>query len=383
MMNNTQILELIANGEDSKQQFKANMTNADALAAELVAFSNAKGGQLLIGVNDDGSLSGLNAQDIVRLNQLISNVASQHIKPPITPMTQNFSIDNNMILLVEVEDGINKPYMDNQGFFWTKVGADKRKITAREELQRLFQAAHLVHADELPISGTSIDDVDMPFFNDFFEKLYRPTPLEWEMERKQLFHNMNLMKNGELNLTGLLLFAKRPQFKRPAFIVKAVAFAGNSITENYYLDSRDISGKLSDMFQQAMNFVMANIHHRQNGQSVNSIGEPEIPHIVFEELIANALIHRDYFISGSIKLLIFQNRIEIISVGHLPNNLTVEHIKMGNSNLRNPILASFATRLLPYRGLGSGIRRALANYPDIEFIDDRERNCFTAIIYRN
>lgn len=83
-----------------------------------------------------------------------------------------------------------------------------------------------------------------------------------------------------------------------------------------------------------------------------------------------------------VKIFIFPERIEIISPGHLPNNLTIENIKSGNSNIRNPILASFAAKILPYRGLGSGILRALRLWPDIEFIDDREECLFKVIIKR-
>jgi ATP-dependent DNA helicase RecG len=92
--------------------------------------------------------------------------------------------------------------------------------------------------------------------------------------------------------------------------------------------------------------------------------------------------HRDYFISAPVRVLLFTDRIEIISPGHLPNNLTVQNIINGNSNIRNPILASFATRILPYRGLGSGIKRALKAYSHIDFIDDREGNLFKVIIQR-
>ena len=120
----------------------------------------------------------------------------------------------------------------------------------------------------------------------------------------------------------------------------------------------------------------------QNEQGFNSTGEPEIPKIVFEELIANALIHRDYFVSAPVKVLVFADRIEIISPGHLPNHLTIENIKMGNSNIRNPILASFASKVLPYRGLGSGIKRAIRAYPHIEFIDDQDGNTFRVTIER-
>jgi len=71
-----------------------------------------------------------------------------------------------------------------------------------------------------------------------------------------------------------------------------------------------------------------------------------------------------------------------VAAGNLPNNLTVENIKAGNSNIRNPTLASFANSLLPYRGLGSGIIRALEKYPDIDFFDDKEGNLFKVTLKR-
>ena len=99
--------------------------------------------------------------------------------------------------------------------------------------------------------------------------------------------------------------------------------------------------------------------------------------------LVNALVHRDYLISAPIRLFIFDNRIEIISPGHLPNNLTVEKILAGNSNIRNPILVSYIAKgLLPYKGIGSGIRRALDDWHKIEFIDDREGCLFTVIVQR-
>ena len=198
-----------------------------------------------------------------------------------------------------------------------------------------------------------------------------------------ILHNMNLMKDGVLNISGALLFAKNSGFKLPVFIVKAIAFPGNEIHETNYLDSRDISGKLADVFHQSMSFVRGNIHHVQGDQDVNAPGQPEIPPIALEELIANALIHRDYFVSAPVRIFVFDNRVEIISPGHLPNNLTIENIKSGNSNIRNPILASFATKILPYRGLGSGITRALKAHPHIQFKDDRDGNLFSVTILRS
>ncbi|KAF5086186.1 hypothetical protein DSECCO2_61160 [anaerobic digester metagenome] len=128
---------------------------------------------------------------------------------------------------------------------------------------------------------------------------------------------------------------------------------------------------------------MRNLHKIQAGRGVNTPGIPEIPPVVFEELLVNALVHRDYLISAPIRIFIFDNRIEIISPGNLPNNLTVEKIRKGNSNIRNTVLVSFIAKgLLPYRGLGSGIKRAFENWSAIDLIDDRDGSLFNAIIYR-
>ena len=128
---------------------------------------------------------------------------------------------------------------------------------------------------------------------------------------------------------------------------------------------------------------MRNLHKIQAGRGVNAPGLPEIPEGVFEELLVNSLMHRDYLVSAPIRLFIYDNRIEIISPGHLPNNLTVEKIRTGNSNIRNPILVSYAAKgLLPYHGLGSGIKRALAEWPEIDFNDDRDGCLFTVTVHR-
>jgi len=88
-------------------------------------------------------------------------------------------------------------------------------------------------------------------------------------------------------------------------------------------------------------------------------------------------------VNATIRIFIFDDRIEIISPGHLPNNLTVEKIRAGISNIRNPILVSYVAKgLLPYRGLGSGIKRALEDWPDISFTDDREGCMFIATVHR-
>ena len=129
-MNLDDLIKLLACGEDSCHQFKRDFTNADAMAAEIIAFANTTGGQLFIGVNDAGEILGLTAKDVSRLNQLLSNAASQHVKPPLNPLSSNIHTNSGLVMVVEVPKGLNKPYVDNQGRIWVKSGADKRHVTA-------------------------------------------------------------------------------------------------------------------------------------------------------------------------------------------------------------------------------------------------------------
>lgn len=381
-METTELLEIIARGEDGKHQFKANVTNQNSLASEMVAFSNSGGGILIIGVNDDGSVSGLVRDDMARLNQLVSNAASQSVRPAINPITENVLLADGLVMVVSIANGMSKPYMDKDGVIWVKSGSDKRRATSREEIQHMYQSAGLLHGDELAVNGLSVADLDLDYFRRFFEKQYGETVESQDVPLPKLLENMNLMNDGVLNISGALLFAKTPQFRLPVFMVKAVCYPDDNIHLDRYLDNQDITGKLADVFHQSLTFILRNLHHLQFEQNVNAVGEPEIPREALEELLANALIHRDYFVSAPVRLFVFSNRVEIISPGHLPNNLTIANIKSGNSNIRNPILASYATKILPYRGLGSGIRRALMAYPSIDFYDDRDGNQFKVTLKR-
>jgi len=150
-MDQQEFLPKIHAGEDSQTQFKSDITNADSLAAEIVAFSNLKGGVIYVEVDDNGRIPGIPRGEIGRLNQIISNTASQHIKSPIAVQTTNVSPDNsNTVIMIHVPEGLDKPYFDKNGIIWLKNGADKRRINSKEELQRLFQSTDLIHADEIP-----------------------------------------------------------------------------------------------------------------------------------------------------------------------------------------------------------------------------------------
>ncbi|MFZ2633944.1 MAG: RNA-binding domain-containing protein [Desulfosalsimonadaceae bacterium] len=385
-----ELIELISRGEDTRTQFKRSqdVTNAKSLAGEMAAFANCKGGRILIGVDDAGSVIGLSPDDIRRINQLISNTATDCVRPSINPETENISVGGKLVMVVIVPEGISKPYADNDGVFWVKSAADKRRVTSREEVQRMLQSADLVHADEVPVEGATSTDMDMDHFGTFFKRQYGES-LDESLDKDgispgQLLNNLGLARKETLNLAGLMLFGSIPQRNRPAFVVKAVSFVGKDPAGDKYRDSQDIGGCLRDMYKGTISFLTRNLRRVQGQQGFNTEGNLEVAPAALEELVVNMLLHRDYFISAPWRVMMFDDRIELISPGALPNNITVENIRNGVSVIRNPLITSFATKggELPYRGIGTGILRALAAVPDLELESDYDRNLFIARIPR-
>lgn len=375
------ILELIGNGETTKVQFKSDVNNVISIAQEMVAFSNTKGGLILIGIDDKtGNISGLSFQDIQRINNLLSTAAQDHVKSPIFISTETVNIDNNRVIAVTVPEGSDKPHTDKDGVVWVKNAADKRKVTSKEELSRLLQSSGNLYAEEMLLQHSSLEDFNWDKFQSFYEEKYKE-PCQKEEILKYL-ENLRLGTKGKLNVAAALLFGKNLQKLTPAFFITAIWFRGNSIAGTEYRSSENIVGTLDQQYRRGNDFILAKLDKVQSGQSFNSLGKLEIPEIVITELLVNALIHRDYFINDSIKLFVFDDRVEIISPGKLPNSLTEEQIKKGVRRSRNNIIASLAPDLLEYRGAGSGILRALQAYPDIQFINDTQGEQFKVIILR-
>lgn len=385
-METIELIERMSRGEDSRTQFKRGPITSKALAEEMVAFSNSKGGCILFGVDDDGSLFGLSQDQIQHINEILSDAANDKVRPSIYPETEIVRLEEKLVLVVNVRSGISKPYSDKSGGFWVKSGPDKRRITSREELQRMLQASLLIHADEVPVEGTTLSALDDAHFEEFFRNQFgnsvEDALTSSRISITQLLNNLGLARDETLNLAGLLLFGANPQRHRPAFVVKAVSFVGNDPAGERYRDSEDIGGCLRDMHAHTMSFFTRNLRYSQGEKDFNTEGDLEVPLVALEELVVNMFLHRDYFISAPWRVMMFDDRIELISPGALPNNLTIENIRNGVSNIRNPLIASFATKELPYRGIGTGIRRALAAVPELELESDHDSNQFTARIPR-
>lgn len=368
-------------------QLKQEM-DEDKIAAEMIAMSNSKGGIILIGVKDKtGEVIGLTYEQLQLYNNRLATIASDKVKPQLFIFTEVVSVvvkdEIKKVLLVTISEGLNKPYKDSNGTIWVKQGADKRKLTDNTEIMRLFQQSGNLLADEMEVYSTSIEDIDEWLFADYFKREFKRTYQEKGLTYEEALKAKRVMRNGKVTLAGLMFFGKEPQAVKPALTIKVVSFGGNSLSASQYRSKpEDLRGTIPELFKQAMMFLKSSLHHIQQGQGFNSIGILEISQIALEEILQNALLHRDYFKNAPVRVFIFDNRVEIISPGKLPNGLTVDEIKYGNPVIRNNLMVAFGIHTLPFSGLGSGIRRSLEVQPNIELVNDVEGELFIVKIPR-
>lgn len=379
-----ELLNIINAGETSRVQFKEKLDNPDSIAAEMIAMSNSKGGMILFGIRDKtGEIIGLDYQQLQLTGNKLATIANDSVKPQIFILTEVVPLPSDTgvknILVASLEEGIAKPYKDRNGTIWIKQGGDKRRLTDNNEQMRLFQQSGILYVDEIIVPNTGVNDIDEEKVKAYLHKIQGDNI---EKPKDLLYKNLNILKSGRLTLGGLLFFAVNPQQYRPAFCIKAVSFFGNDIGGTDYRDSIDIVGTIPEMFEKGIAFFKTNLRHTQQEQNFNSTGILEISQIALEELLQNALTHRDYSKNASVKILIFDNRVEIVSPGALPNSLTIENIKMGNAVVRNNLIVSYSSKLMKYRGLGSGITRAFKAQPDIELINDSDGEQFKVVIPR-
>lgn len=377
-------MKLIRCGETSRVQFKERFTTPKQMAGEMVAFANGEGGDILFGIRDKtGEVVGLDYEDVQFITRELGNTANEHVRPTVYIKTDVVEYDGKLVLVATVQRGRNKPYKDLSGTIWVKQGADKRRVTDNGEILSLFQEAGEYHPDEMGVSGTSVKDLDTLALDRFFENVYRKSMSDFDLPRDRLLKSLHVTdEDGRLTTAGLMFFGQRPQLFRPMFVIKAVWFYGNSIAGTEYRDSRDIEGTIPEMYEQGMMWLKSCLRRVQDGQSFNSVGKLEISETVLEELLQNALVHCDLLKTAAIRLLVFDDRVEIINPGCVAGGHSIEEIMLGNSFARNPLIANFCAKMMPYRGLGSGIPRVLAENCKIEFYDDKAGNQFTASVSR-
>ncbi|UBD70860.1 putative DNA binding domain-containing protein [Bacteroides sp. BFG-257] len=403
------ILKLRDLGEVSKVQFKERILDKYDIGCELVAMSNFRGGQLVIGINDKtGEFNPLSYIEVQETTNMLSNMASENVVPNILLNIDTVSIEGGNVVVATVKEGNNKPYHDNKGIVWIKNGADKRKVFDNAELAEMMTECGNFAPDEAAVKNATLEDLDENTLKQFLQNRFS-TVLEKKGMVGDALHEASLddianaiakghdlhklMRNlrfirpdGSLTVAAILLFAKYTQRWLPVMTAKCISFIGNSIGGKQFRDKVNdaiIEGNLLHQFEIIMSFFTRNLRSVQMKEDFNSLGELEIPYGSLMEFVVNALVHRSLNWNSPIRIFIFDNRVEIHSPGTLPNGLQVEDVTNGTSMPRNNYLFSNAIYLLPYTGAGSGIQRALGEGVQVEFKNDERVHEFLITIRRN
>ncbi len=368
-----QILELIRNGEDSTTEFKRDDVENHDLAKELVAFLNLDGGTLLLGIEDNGAISGTTRKN---LEEWVAELCRMKIEPPVIPyLSWGKDVEpGKNVLMIRVPQGPDKPYAlvhNNRRSYFIRVGSTCREAS-REELERLFQASGRVIYGLKPVPGSSLNDLDLRRLKEYFTRVIGGTaPEDEEVENwERLLRNLDLM-TGSADKTmptidGMLLFGKTPKRFLPQSGIRAICYPGTQPDYAARAD-QELKGAMTPLYgssdllvepglvEQALDFVRRNTQPSAYLEGGRRMDRPEYPEAVIREAIGNALVHRDYSIVGAdIALVIFSDRLEIQSPGRLPNTVTVEGMKNGLRYARNQTLVNVMRdyRYVDFRGMG-------------------------------
>ena len=402
------ILEQIKAGEVSGVQFKERTLDKYDIACELVAFSNAHGGKLVVGINDKtGKINALSYSEVQETTNLLSDIASENVVPSILIKIDTIAVEDGNLVVATIKEGVNKPYHDNKGIVWVKNGSDKRKVFDNAELAEMMTDCGSFAPDEASVNGATINDLDentiKVFLENRFDKVLEKKGLVGDAfneasldticsaiakghDCERMLRNLRFIRpDGKLTMAAMLLFGKYTQRWLPVMTAKCICFAGNSIGGKVFRDKvndADMEGNLLHQFNTIMDFFTRNLHNVQVGDEFNSMGKLEIPYSSLVEFTVNALVHRSLNLKAPVRIFIFDNRVEIHSPGDLPNGLTIDDIKLGTSMPRNMFLFNNAIYLLPYTGVGSGITRALDENINVTFNNNASAQEFVITVWR-
>lgn len=362
----------IPEAENQYIEFKRETVTARDLADEIVAFANAEGGEIWLGIEDDRRISGLSRcyeEDVI-------NIGRSSVIPPINLNYIQETFGEQRVARIIVPKGVDRPYYTSRNRYYIRVGSTKR-IASREELIRLFQASGLFHYDLIELESVSERNLNYSEIADYFTRYQIHFTEESESEKRRLIQASDIIgKQGHPNVGGLLIFGITPERFLPSAGIAFAHFLGREMNAEL-LDKKFFGGSLPRQVDNALAALKANLPVASTLQGAKRIESFHYSDKVFRELLVNACVHRNYSITGSqIRVLLFQDRLEFISPGRLPNTVTVEKLIVGTSFARNPLLVRFMENLGYMDRLGRGLpmvyREAKEQNKAIEFIDEGE-----------
>ncbi len=354
-MDKLEIQERILKGENLHTEFKESLPDNETLAKSIVCFANTDGGQLIIGISNSGDIVGV--EDLDEAVRKIDDVAFNRCEPPISILPETVDMDGEIVLIINIPKGEQRPYRTKSGKYYIRSG-NRCRQASWQEVRRLYQTSESIYYDETPISKAPLGSLDMDYFRYFLEKNLDISPEESLIE--SYLENLKVItENKKPTLAGILFFGDNPQRFIPYAKIIAAYIPGTDISIPP-ADKKDLDGKIPDILENSSKFLGLYIKEKHQIKDFEPELYPEIPNKVFREGIVNAIAHRDYTINAPIRLFIFEDKIEIRTPGRLPNTVTIESMKIAGCHvLRNPTLYNLLYKVGMVTDIGSGVYRMI------------------------
>ena len=351
----TELSEKIYLGADSTIEFKRELPHRESLADEIAAFANASGGVILIGVDDDSEIVGMDRQDLDRTERTVVEICRDDIDPMVHIVTEKLRIDDKNLLKIEVP---RSPFVhkSSNGYF-IRQGSSKREMTT-DQLGRLLQSrsqAHRIAFDEQFVLNTHKDTLK--------ETLYQRFITEGATDREKiedlLLKRRLLIKEGQAyraSVAGLLMCHDRPDDYLYNSFIQTVFYNSVEKDANYQIDAKDFRGPLDQQIVDTFKFV-ERYNQVSARKDIGRIERSQYSMRAVFEAVVNAVVHRDYSKAGSkIRLFMFTNRLELYSPGALANTLTVDDLRY-NQATRNELLARLLSETTLSDDMGAQVVR--------------------------
>jgi len=316
---------------------------------EIIAFANCAGGTLYIGVQDDGTVSGLDDPDGAALQ--VSNMVRDAIKPDLTMFLhyETLTVDGKKIVAVAIQQGTERPY------YIAKKGLRPEGVYVRQ--------GH----SSVPATNTAIRRMIKETDGDHFEEMRSlEQNLTFEKAGKE-FADRNI-KFGQAQMITLGIMTPDGVYTNLGLLlsdqcvhtIKAAVFEGT--TQNQFQDRREFTGSLFQQMEDVYDFIDFRNQIHSTFDKLRRIDKRDYPEVAVREALLNLLVHREYAFRASTLISIYTDRIEFTSIGGLVSGVTLTDVTMGISVCRNVKLANVFYRLELIEAYGTGIRKIMDAY---------------------
>ncbi len=350
--------------ESTTLEFKREIPRNDQIVKTAIGFCNQYGGRIIIGVEDDKYIAGIDETLLTPLQKTLYKAISSSSTPPIFPKIYTQRLGDKLILIIEISEGSNKPYFRttegiNKG---TYIRMGSSTIKASPEInQELLWLGKRKYLDEMPMVRAKRSDLDESIILSFLK--YRSIGLKGAVTEKVLtsYKLLSQDQSHKFPTVGaLLLFGKNPQeFLSESFIICS-HFEGRSGRKA--MAAVDCKGTLLEQFDTALQFIHGRLYKSYSIQGIRRIEKLEIPEVAVREVLINALVHRNYAINAPIKIAIYDDRIEFFSPGLFPGPLNIENLEQGLTYIRNIVISEIFREAGVIEKLGSGFISLFSSY---------------------